>query len=399
MPQIRLSKMKLAILRALAPLVVLVLGALAVRAIVRQKPQAERRAAETAAPLVELLELQPLAAESRVRGMGVVAPEQEIVVQPQVSGQVVYVSPSLVPGGRVKKGAVLARIDDRDYQLALEQQRGAVREAALDVEREQAQQELARHEWEAMGEAGPASPLFSRESQRAAAEARLASGQSGVARAQLNLERTVLRAPFAASVISESVDVGQVIGPQSTVARLVGTGEMRVLVSLPLSDLALIDLTALQPKGAKEPIRATVMQRVPRADPIVREGRVTRLVTQLDEQTRRAQLVVSIPDALSTEHGLPLLPGAHVTVEIVGRAFESVFRLPRIALYEGDVVWVENQGRLEQRSPKIAWGSDEVVYASSGLAAGERLVVTRLASPIQGMAIEPLHGSEPVGSH
>jgi RND family efflux transporter MFP subunit len=388
----------LTIFRAIAPLLALAGAGWVALQVSRSAPRAERRPVEASAPVVELRRLAPVAANSVVRATGIVTPAEEMVVTPQVSGEVVYVSKALVPGGTVRAGQVLARIDPRDYELAVEQQRGAVRGAALDVEREEAQQDLARHEWDVLGESGSATSLFSRESQRAAAEASLSSGKSTLQRAKLNLDRTVLRAPFDATVITESASIGQVVGPQTALAQLIGTGDMWVMVSVQLDELSLIDIPGIKSaKGASKAATgsvATVTQRLARSDSIVRQGRVTRLVGRLDERTRRAQLVVSIPDALSTEAGLPMLPGAHVQVEIVGRQFDAVFPIPRVALYEGDVVWVANQGLLERRAPDIIWGDRDTVYAASGLEPGEQLLVTRLSSPMVGMAVKALEPAE-----
>jgi RND family efflux transporter MFP subunit len=377
--------MKTTILRILLPLLILAGGAGISRWVAQQAPNAERRQAEKPAPLVEVQVLVAAERRARIEATGLVTPAQQIVLIPQVTGQVVHLSPSMVPGGHVKKGELLVRIDARDYKLAVEQHRGNLRSAALEVEREKAQQELALHEWQVLGEQGAPSPLFSRESQTAAAEANLGSGQRSLDRAELSLSRTTLRAPFDATVVSENVDLGQVVGPQSQLAQLIGTGEMWVMVSVPVGELELLQIPGV---NAEQGSTAEVRQRLTNGRAIVRQGEVTRLVSQLDDRTRRAQLVVTISEPLDTQQGLPLLAGAHVQVAVDGKTFERVFAIPRRALYEGNRVWLmQADGTLSTREVSVAWGETDHVYVTAGVAADDQLVLTRLSAPIVGMKV------------
>jgi hypothetical protein len=112
------------------------------------------------------------------------------------------------------------------------------------------------------------------------------------------------------------------------------------------------------------------------------------LVDKLDERTRRAQLVVTIADALDTSNGLPLLAGAHVQVAIEGQKFERAFSIPREAVYEGSKVWLtQPDSTIVAREISPAWGDAANLYVTDGLKDGEELVTTRLSSPITGMKV------------
>lgn len=377
--------MKTTILRFLLPLLILGGGFGISRWIATQAPQVERKAAPKQPVLVEVMTVEGKAQQASVQATGLVTPAQQIVLIPQVTGEVRYLSPSMVPGGHVKKGELLVRIDPRDYKLAVEQQQGNLRSAALQVELEQAQAELARHEWQVLGEEGAPSPLFSRDSQAAAAEANLEAGRSTLDRAKLSLSRTSLHAPFDATVVSESVDIGQVVGPQSQLAQLIGTGEMWVMVSVPVEELALLQIPGV---NAEQGSNATVSQRLANGKAIERTGQVSRLVDQLDQRTRRAQVVVSISGALDPKLGLPLLAGAHVQVAIEGQEFERVFQVPRSAVYEGNTVWIaQADSTIAPRKLSSAWGDADHLYVTEGLEDGEELVTTRLSAPITGMEV------------
>ena len=375
--------------KAALPLIIVLSAFLVAFGLVMMAPDSEAVVPTRALPAVATTIVESDAVRSTVVASGVASPAREITIIPEVSGRVVLMSPSLVPGGVVRAGDVLTRIEARAYELAVEQQRGQVRSAELELEIEAARQETAREEWKILGNGGEPSPLVLRESQRAAAEMNLASSRSGLARAELELERTVIRAPFNASVVEESVDVGQVVGPQSTIARLVGTDQLRITLSVRIEDLALIDL----PENGQEGSPVTIRQRLRTGEHVERQGTVVGLVDRLNPQTRRAELVVLVDDPLNPNVGLPLLPGSSVEGVIEGRVLDSVVRVPRAAVYDGNTVWVVSpEGVLEKRVFEPVWGDDDALFVREGLSAGEVLVTSPLSSPVEGTPVLVIEG-------
>ena len=329
--------------------------------------------------------------QALVAATGLIAPGREVSVIPEVSGRIVYVSERLVPGGRFRTGEVMARIDARDYELAVEQQRGLVRSAELEVEMERARQVIALEEWRLLGDGSEPSPLVLRESQRAAAEMNLNANRSALGRAQLGLERTELRAPFNSTVLAEAVDEGQVVGPQSQVARLIGTDEVRILLSVRLEDLELIQL----PVDGVEGSLVLVRQRVGANRVVERTGRVAHRVDELDPETRRARVLVLVENPMSLGDALPLLPGAFVDAEVRGRNIEGAIAVPRAAVYDGNTVWVLSaQSTLERRSISPVWSDAAYMYVSEGLEDGAALVLSPLVNPIEGASARSLGPTE-----
>lgn len=319
---------------------------------------------------------------------GTVIAARQVNVIPQVNGQLSFVSDKLQPGGRFKEGEVMARVDARDYRLSVEQQRSTVEQAQVELTVEEGRQKTAQREWELLGGQGQPPDIVARRPQLQAAEANLASARSRLSTAELSLQRTSLRAPFNAIVISETAEVGQVVGGAS-VATLVGTDELWVQVSVPVERLGSVSIPGV---NAAEGSAVTITQDLG-TDQIVRQGAVKRLSGQLDDQSRTATLIVSIDDPLNLKAaegempGLPLLPGAFVEVEIDGRAAAPTTKVPRIALEDRDHVWVAAEGKLARRSVSVGWGTEDEVFITDGLADGDQVVVTPMSFPIEGMPI------------
>lgn len=377
------------LVRGLLPLLLLLVGVGVAVALVRSRPRAERSSPATRALRVEVVEATPQSLPVHVRGTGTVQPSRRVSLSAEVSGRITHVAPAVVPGGRLKEGELLARIDPRDYEVAVQQEESRVKAAELELQLEQGRQQIAVREWELLSQGRPVeeSPLALRKPQLAATEQALLASKAGLARARLNLERTSLRAPFNALVLTESLEAGQVVSPGSAVATLIGTDRFWVSVSVAVEDLARLDIPGL---NAEQGSPAQVMQRLGGEAPIVRSGAVLRLQGELDPQARTATLLVAVDRPLDPPNGgLPLLSGAYVEVDITGRPVEGSYLLPRTALVEGNQVWlVTAQGTLSRRQVEVAWRTREEVIISRGLQQAERVVISPLAMPIEGMPVE-----------
>ncbi len=374
----------------LLPILILVVAGLGVVGLLALRSEAEQAPPESVTTRVEVVELAAEDTVARVQATGLVQPAQQIVLTPQVSGRVVWQSEALVPGTRVDKGTVLARVDPTEYQLLLEQAKSSVRTAEVELELERGRQQSAAREWAllAEGRSEEEAPLALRKPQLRAAEQALAAAESSLRQAELNLQRTFLVAPFNAVVLDENIDLGQVVGPSTSVATLVGTNEVWVRVSIPVDQLPAVVLPSRDAGGSP----ARITQRLGSRSQVVRDGTVARLLGQLDPATRTAQLLVVVPDPMDVEEGeLPLLPGAYVDVRIDGRVLEDVFRLPRTAIEGGDRVWVvEQENNLASRTVSIGWREADDVIVTDGLEEGARVVVSPLALPIENMPVDPV---------
>lgn len=387
--------MKKVILRFLLPAGITAAGLAVAVVLVVAAPSAERSEPSPTVARVEVVEAQPIVAPALIDATGVVSAAREVPITPEVNGKVVALADELIPGGRFTQGQILARIDRRDYELAVDQERSRVRQAELELELEQGRGAIAEREWALLGDGRDPDEarLALRKPQLDTAERNLEAARSGLERAELNLERTVLRAPFNAMVLSEDVEVGQLVGPTAPIARLVGTDEVWVQVSVPVERLPVLSIPGYGEAEQGSP--ATVVLDLG-GDEVTRRGEVIQLLGELDPETRTAQVLVSIDDPLRGG-ALPLLPGAFVHVTLEGAALSGVIEVPRQAVVDGDAVWIADaDDRLARREVAIGWRTDEALYVTDGLSRGDRIVTTPLSLPVEGMALAVQSQGTPV---
>jgi RND family efflux transporter MFP subunit len=336
--------------------------------------------------LVDVIQIGTSRHSVDLHAKGTVVPAMEITLQPEVGGLVTWQSAELVPGGRFKKDQPILKVDPRDYKLAVESAKSQVRSARLELTLERRRGEVAKREWESFGKMDATDEqraLAQREPQLEAMRLALRAAQSSLDKATLDLKRTTLRAPFNAMVVSESVDPGQLISPQTTVARLVGTDEYHVQVSVPVASLRTIRARDGEEPGSP----ATIVQRVG-GGTIERRGEVIRQLPDLDPGGAMARILVRIENPLGEKGELPLLLGSFVDVATEAQPINDAIRVPRVALRNGRNVYVMNEkDLLEIREVDIAWSEPDSVLVTGGLRPNERVVVSRIATPIPNMLL------------
>lgn len=321
-------------------------------------------------------------------GMGTVEPERDVVLSPQVSGQIVERAPEFVPGGFVLEGEVLLRIDPEDYRNALQQRRGELRQALTDLEIEEGRQYVARQDYELLDRELPEErkALVLREPQLAAAQQRVEAARAAVAQAELELRRTRVEAPFSAQVLRRDVNVGSRVSPGDALGRLVGLDRYWVAVDVPLSRLRWLSF----PGGSGEQgSRVRVRNRTAWAEGAFREGRVDRLVGSLGERTRMARVLVTVPDPLARGGDAGpdtpiLMVGEYLEARIEGEPLEDVIRLDRHHVRNDDTVWVMEDERLRIHEVEVALRDERYAYVAAGLDAGDLVVTTNLATVVEG---------------
>lgn len=377
--------MKRFITRFLLPVAVVGAAAAGAMLMIETAESAEREAPVVTPPLVEFVVIQAIEQPITVLGNGVVEPARQVELSAEVAGKLIVVSDDLVVGGRVAKGDLMARVNGKRYKLTVRERRTRVEQAKLELRLEGSRGAVAKREWGLLGRDSVNNELALRKPQYAAAQVAVESARAALDNARYDTQHTALRAPFNATVLTERAELGQYVTPGASIATLVGTDEFLVRVSVPVEKLAHLDIPGLQSTAGST---ATVVQDLGGSE-IVREGKVVRLVGELDSVSRTAQVLVEVQSPLDPPQGeLPLLPGAFVTVRFAGKTLGSMPQVPRAALVDGRYVWsIEPDNTLAKHELTIAWQDNEHVYVRSGIEPGIRLLLTDLPALTQGMVV------------
>jgi RND family efflux transporter MFP subunit len=400
-----MTSQKRNLLKILLPLVVLVVGIAGAMVITRARPRVMTQERKPAPPLVRIFTARAADLRLTVRTNGTVEPRTESTLVPEVSGRVLWVSPGLAAGGFFDEGDPLLRIDPSDYLAAEANARAQVAQAELRLAREKEEAEIARRDWEDLGDGVP-SPLTLRGPQVADARAALDAARAVLAKAERDLDRTEVRAPFAGRVRREQVDVGQFVTRGQPVATVYAVDFVEVRLPLPDEELAFVDLP-LGYRGSAAPGAGPGASPMPEVILTARfagrehewRGHVVRTEGELDPQSRMVHVIAQVEDPYGRRTDRdqpPLAVGLFVEAEILGHTVRDMVVVPRSAIRGRSLVYViDDNGVLQFREVKILKAERDVVIVGDGLEDGDRVCLSPLDSAVDGMAVRTVDSGMP----
>ena len=332
--------------------------------------------------------IQPVPQTRRVSftAYGEVIPARRVVMEPEVRGRIVRHHRLLIPGGQIAAGEELFGIEDTLGELELRGAIAAVKRAEADLF--ETQRKYAEAKRLADEQITSQTELAAREAEVALERAELDQLVAARDRTQEMLTRYSVAAPFNAVVLDEAVEIGQQVAPGFAAATLVGTDEFWVRVALPVNQLEWVELPGNDRSGAK----ARVFLETGGNQPTARNGRVIRLLGDMERTGRMARVLVSIEDPLGLRlaaDAVPFLLGSYVRVEIDAGELTDVLTIERAALRDGDTLWVADaNGELQIRPAKLRWQQGDTIYLDNTLQPGDELIISPLRVALPGMKVE-----------
>lgn len=358
------------------------------------KPQPPRKAAVLpSAPSVDTVVVQPQRMALSVNTQGTVQPRRQIDLISQVAGVVEQVADNFVEGGFFVAGDVLVQIERQDYRYASQRTAAQVADARQLLALEQGRVRQAKREWRDLGDSD-ANDLFLRKPQLAGAKATLLAAKADHGQAELNLQRTAVRAPFDGRILQKFVDLGQYLAPGAPVARIYSTDAVEV--KLPLTDrqVGLLDLS-LRGDDAGHDRVAIPVRLVGRfgGKDWHWQGTITRTDASIDIRSRVMYAVAEIRDPFVADASSgrpPLMIGQFVEAQISGRQQDNAIALPRQALRPENTLWLVDDDRRLRIVPVVLLQSgDQQVLVQGDFDASVEVIVSALNLVVPGMLLAP----------
>ena len=361
----------------------IILGAVAINTLLvslkQEPPKKDRVEIDT---LVDVMELETMTANFKVRSQGTVRPRTETMLSAEVSGTITSISPKFIAGGVFAQGDVLMRIDPTNYEVAVNKAEALVSQRNIEHD----------------GAAKLRSSGYRAESEYASAVAALAAAQAELTRANRDLERTYIRLPYDGIVRGKETDIGQFVNPGTRLGVVFATDYAEVRLPLTDIDLGFVNLpdaAQIAKTGAGEGPEVILSA--------VQKGKYQEWVAQIvrsegvvDEKSRVTYAVARIADPYRLHsEGISLPMGSFVTAMINGATLDGIIRVPRNALHGSDqLIFVDDESRLRIRQVDIVRTDAEFVYLTGGVAPGDRIVMTVLETPLNGMKIRTVDDFE-----
>ncbi|WP_319567248.1 efflux RND transporter periplasmic adaptor subunit [Cohaesibacter marisflavi] len=403
--------------KLILPVLVIAAGGFAAWQMVASKPEVNRRPPSEKSYAVEIKAAAPTDLQPDIILYGTVSAARPVELRALVSGEVVWVNPNLQTGQIVDSGEALVRIDPFDYEGAVREAEANLREAeaqlrssevslesdkvALGRLKEQltlAQNDLDRAETLAVSGSLTQQALETRRLTVSQRQQSVESRQfnlevlaSQIEQQKANLERldwrlelarrnlanTTLNAPYRGLVQSKSVELGRSVSGSDTLVSLYDPEEMDVRFTLSDAQYGRLTTQGATLIGQSITVNWQLGEQVS-----PHQATITRITPEVNAANGGIEVYARLePDA-------GLRAGTFVELLVPDQVYENAISIPQAAIYGGNRVYVNEEGRMAPRDVKVlAYLGDDALIDGAAFKEGAQIVTTRVAEAGPGLKL------------
>lgn len=315
--------------------------------------------------------ISPAQANVLVIASGYVVAQRKAAVASKATGRLVYLG--VVEGDKVRKGQIIARVEDGDVQAQLAEAQANLAVGQADLH--DAQQSLERQRSLLAGNLSTQADFDAAQARERRVTATIALAKAGVDAAQVAVENTNIRAPFDGTVLTKTADVGEVVSPltggalsKASVVTLADLGSLQVEVD--------VSESSLEQVSVGEPCEIVID-----AYPDLRyPGSVAKIVPTADRAKATVQVKVAfrhydarvLPEMSAKVHFLPRVATAPAPADT-----QPVIAVPARAVAQRDgraVVYTVSGGRAVEVPVTVGRQLGATVAIVQGLAVGTAVI-------------------------
>jgi len=370
--------------RILIPVAIIFSGIILVIVLGNFRAKPKRQSNIEKLPLVRTQLFKPKTETISIFGTGSVEPERSVNIISQVSGVIIEVTDQIMEGEKFRKNDLLFKIDPEEHFLRVKNAEALLLQQEMLYLTEKRNSDIAKFEWEEFAKDNPdvkPDSLTLREPQLKLAEANYESAKASLELAELNLKRTEIRAPFNGIVMKRQLDAGQYVGPGTAMAQIFGTEKAVIIVPVKHEEL----------KWLKNGFSSEAVITAEYAgDERTWSGKLVRKEASLNMKSRMSNLVIEVDDPQNSQNPLPF--GLFVTVEITGRKFPSLYKIPRHLVRSGNIVLTVSDNKVVFNRVNVLKYYDDFALIDTGLPENAYLITDRLDIATPNMKVRVLDG-------
>ncbi len=313
-----------------------------------------------------------------INGVGSVKALNTVTVRAQVSGRIVEIN--FVEGQDIKKGDVIARIDDSVYKAQLDQ--AIAKKAQDEALLAGAQRDLVRYQLMVKSASGTQQQVDTQTSLVAQYTAQVQVDVAAIESAQATLDYTTIRAAFDGRTGIRNVDVGNLVSSSDAtgIVTLSQIKPISVLFSIPQQQLARVNAASAAGTLAVQAMGND-------GETVVDNGSLGVVDNQVDPTTGTVKLKANFPN-----DKLALWPGAFVNARLLVETLKGVTVIPSGAVQRGPngtFVYIIGQDQTVAMKPvKVRQQDDTLAVIADGVTPGDKVVTTGFARLQNGSKVQ-----------
>lgn len=332
--------------------------------LMNTKPEPKRSAPPKIIPHVEVIERTTDTHTPWIDTYGTVRSYYQTEVSSLVAGEIIHISPRFQTGESVRKGEVLVEINSADYLANIALQKANISKAQETLLTEQARGRIARSDWQSSGrKLDDASPYTLRIPQQEAAQAAVDSAKAALDKAELDLKRTKVIAPYDAIIQTRDASPGSIIGIGTPLGKLIAREKAEVRLPLTPDEVMQLKLPLAFRLPENEKVDTNRLIEVELSAPaypgVSWKAQITRTEASVDSKNQVIYVIAEI-DAPFDSSKSPLPIGTFVKARMQGRDLPDTLSLPETSIIDDHYVWIVDQTSKLRRQPI------ERIYSTKG---------------------------------
>ncbi len=395
-------------------------------------------------PIVEVAKVELLTIDPLITGFGRAFAHDQWQAISEVSGRVIYRHPELEVGRTLEKGTTLIRIDPVDYELAVAQSVSALKQAQLERERidlneqtfqqnmliAETQLELAKNELNRKADLNKKGLVSSSEleaqrkvvlqqeqqvweakqrlelvpSDKDLADANINSARAKLTESERKLSRTEVVMPFTGRVSQVNIARDQLVNPQQLMIEAYDLSLMEVTANVSVQDIStMLQSTSGEARSFNESMPGQNMPDIRNlglsAQVIYALGdntftwlaRVDRLSVGINVQANTIGITSQItnnPTNYNPKTNPPLLKDMYVQVDISAPGIENLV-VPSSAIHSKRLFVLNEENQLSFVPVRVLYSLDGLSAIKADIKVGERVITSDLLAPVEGMKVQP----------
>ena len=393
----------------------LIVGVLVILLAPQMKQEPPKSSKASSPKVVRIIKMSPRKIQPTVIGYGYVQPADEWFAHSELAGTINWISDKLDSGGIIKEGEVVLKVDPAPLLLSKAQLEAQIEVAKLKDETTKSSLKIAQQDFdlqqielqrfERLSKTGNISTTTKDASKRAflssqqqlqtlknnllinQAERKVLISQLAVV--ELDIEKTVLRAPFDVRITEVNIGIAQYINSGELLFSADGLQAAEVSAQFAIGKMR--PLRRASNNGTHEELQAIVELQA-FEQKIQWQAIVERTGGALDTQTQSQSIVVRVDDPYqkaSPGQRPPLIRNTFVKVTLKAPILKKQLLLPTTAIHNGKVYTLDADNKLKIKTVEIDFVQQQIAVIRSGIEKDERVILSQLSPAIEGMKLKP----------